>query len=205
MKPKQNQDQRYLNALKDGNRKVIEEIYADLSPIVCKHVIANNGTFADANDIFQDTIMTLILLLAKDKLNLSGPFKNYFLAICRNKWLNRLKKREIAKNKSPTEDWVIEWHLSEDIDGEELEWKLRQETKYELYREKFDQLPPYCREILRLSMKLNQEHKKAYSLMEVAEILGKSYPYIRKAKTNCLKTLKKAIREDIRFQDLINQ
>mgnify|MGYP000019877281 CR=1 FL=1 len=202
MTSKQIQNHRYLNALREGDRVVIEEIYRELSTPVSNFILANKGSREDAKDVFQETIMALILKLANEDLDLSGDFNAYFLAICRYKWLDRLKNRKHLETKKSMEDWVTKLEVSLDLDEMELQSLLRQEMEYQLYTEKLNELPNHCKEILSLSLKLNEENKKSHSLKEVAQILGKTYPYIRKAKSNCLKKLKANIKADARFHDL---
>ena len=61
---------------------------------LCKSFIINNGgTFEDAQDIFQDSIIALLEgnTLKKYETNIQAKVSTLLITIVRNKWLNRLR------------------------------------------------------------------------------------------------------------------
>jgi RNA polymerase sigma factor (sigma-70 family) len=68
-------------------------IYQEYSDTISSFILANSGTAQDAEDIFQETVVTFIDLIKKDKFRGEASIKTFLVAIARNTWLNELKKR----------------------------------------------------------------------------------------------------------------
>jgi len=68
-------------------------IYQEYSDTISSFILANSGTAQDAEDIFQETVVTFIDLIKKEKFRGEASIKTFLVAIARNTWLNELKKR----------------------------------------------------------------------------------------------------------------
>jgi len=79
-------DQELFSGLKKGDEKCIRLIYSSLFPSVKRWVMDNSGNEADAYDIFQETLETILLKI--DSLN--SNMKGLTLRISKNKWLDKL-------------------------------------------------------------------------------------------------------------------
>lgn len=66
-------------------------LYTFYYPGIQKFVKQNNGTSADAEDVFQETIMVLLEKVPKQDFVLTSSIKTYINAIARNIWLKRLR------------------------------------------------------------------------------------------------------------------
>jgi RNA polymerase sigma factor (sigma-70 family) len=57
------------------------------------YTLQNSGTDEDAQDIFQDTLVSFIDVVKKEKFRGESSIKTFLYTINRNLWLNELKKR----------------------------------------------------------------------------------------------------------------
>jgi len=77
--------------------EAIRHLYRTQYGIVKNHINQNNGSDEDAQDIFQETILSFIDMVKKDKFRGESSIGTILFAIARNTWLNELKKRGRAK------------------------------------------------------------------------------------------------------------
>lgn len=77
----------------DQLNNAIYFIYQQYAESVQSFILANSGSQPDAEDIFQETVVTFIDLVKKDKFRGEASVKTFLTAIARNLWLNELKKR----------------------------------------------------------------------------------------------------------------
>src|SRR6476659_1570604 len=87
-------DQRYIDALLSNNTSLHEELYKKFSAKIKWMVLQNSGTGADAGDIFQDALMSIYSRAKGGNFILTCPFDAFIYAVCRNKWLKELNKRQ---------------------------------------------------------------------------------------------------------------
>jgi hypothetical protein len=66
-------DQRYIDALRDGDHQVIKEIYARYAREAEQWVRANHGTTDDARDVFQEAVMVVYEKAVAGQLVMTGP------------------------------------------------------------------------------------------------------------------------------------
>lgn len=80
-----------IEDLKGENNSAFGQLYKAHFGMVNRFVIHNNGRTADAEDIFQDTMMVLLEKLRQDDFQLTASIKTYIMAISKNLWLKRLR------------------------------------------------------------------------------------------------------------------
>lgn len=85
-------DAETLQGLKNQERAAYRLLYQYYYPVVEKFVLRNNGTKADAGDVFQDTMVVLWRQVSRDDFVLTASLKTYIYAISQNLWLKRLQK-----------------------------------------------------------------------------------------------------------------
>lgn len=200
MKEQQQQvheDQRYIEGLINNDSALIEEIYRRNAGRIKALVVRNSGDAEDAQDLFQEVLLALFHQ-ARNGLILSCPFDVFFYIACRNRWINELKKR--GRRRVTIND-VEGFHLKSEAlpTWEDL---YDREKKDQLFYQKFQELGPSCRELLGLSWTKNPESGKYNSLLEIAEMLNRSYGYVRKKIGECRNRLMKLIRESGTYKDL---
>jgi len=184
------EDQKYIEGLLENNSFIIQAIYDTFVPKVVNYIKQNSGDTDQAQDIIQETIVTIYNQAKNKSLKLTCPFDAYFFLLCKRKWLNELKKNN---NKEVT---INEDVLSKGDDAHEL--ALQTELfgeKQALFNEMFGKLGSACRDLIKATFKIK-------SMEEVATSLGVTYAYARKKKSLCIGQLTKLVQESPKFNQL---
>lgn len=89
-------DELLLESIRSGTRldEALKTIYRDYFKILAPFVTNNNGSFEDAEDVFQETIISFITIVRNGKFRGQSSVKTFLYSINRNTWLNRLKKKK---------------------------------------------------------------------------------------------------------------
>ena len=105
---------------KDTLNEAIRYMYQHYADTISSLIINNSGNHQDAQDIFQETVVTFIETVKKDKFRGESSIKTFVVAIARNTWLNELKRRErsdireeIYGKSSPAEEPDVSHLISE--------------------------------------------------------------------------------------------
>lgn len=171
-------DQRYIEGLRQNDTRVVEEIYERFAPGIKRHILKNQGTEADAADIFQESLIDIYNQARYKGLVLTCPFEPFLLLVCKRKWLNEIKKRGhiwVTKSTDDLSDYGEDvFATAEKLTGEE--------NKARLFLTQFERLGEKCKEILKLSLSGERQEK-------IASVLGVTYGYLRKKKSECMATL----------------
>src|SRR4051794_20155886 len=96
---KTHSDQKYIDALLNNDTFLLEELYQKFSGKIKSMVLQNNGTEADAADIFQDTLLSLYHKAKYQNFVLTCPLGGFLYLVCKNRWINELSKRKYYKTK----------------------------------------------------------------------------------------------------------
>ncbi|MDQ4141265.1 MAG: sigma-70 family RNA polymerase sigma factor [Bacteroidota bacterium] len=86
-------DEVLIQGLQKGSRQALEFIYSAHWPMIANFVRLNNGSEEEAEDLYQEGIIALYEQVRKGDFNMGSSLKTYLYAICRNKWLSKLKKQ----------------------------------------------------------------------------------------------------------------
>jgi RNA polymerase sigma factor (sigma-70 family) len=112
------------NQVIDGLRKresaAYNLLYTFYYPTIESFVKRNNGTSADAKDIFQETIIVLLEKVPKKDFILTSSIKTYIFAVASNIWLKRLRDAKKVTQLGP--DFEME-------DMTLAEWEQHEETR----------------------------------------------------------------------------
>ena len=183
-------DQKYVEALLQNNSKLLGELYQKFAPKIIRYISQNSGDADAAQDIIQETLVTIYHQAKEKGLVLRVPFDAYFFLLCKRRWLNQLKKN------SKTEVTNIEESLSISDDAHEqvAETELY-ESRAALFQSKLTELSKACRDLLEKAFVIK-------SMQKVAEALGVSYGYARKKKSECIGKLTQLVKESSSYQHL---
>jgi RNA polymerase sigma factor (sigma-70 family) len=187
---KPHSDQKYIEALQKNDSRVLSELYSKFTPKIVAYIKKNSGNADDAQDIIQETLVTIFHQANEKKITLTCPFDAYFFLLCKRKWLNELKKRGSKKVTIVEEITSIT-----EVQEQQVEETQVFEQKHQLFELKFKELGQKCQEILKTALKIK-------SMEKVAEILGVSYGYARKKKSQCMGQLTKLVKSSKEFQQL---
>lgn len=181
-------DQQLLEGIIEADPLRIKQIYDLALPSVIHWIKENNGTEADARDVYQEALIALFRKLEDGEFTLTCTLKSFLRIMCRNLWLAKVRNQK-KFTATPLED-IEEVNLD---DG--LSKRLEQSEKEQLYFKHFDQLDENCRKIL-------QWFFDKVSLKEIAFKLNTSEGYIKKRKYLCKEKLMKRIQDDPVFEEL---
>lgn len=190
MDKKPHQDHKYITALLQNDSRLLSELYRKFSGKIVSYVLKNSGTPDDAQDIIQETLITIYHQAKEKNFVLTCPFDAYFFLLCKRKWLNVLNKKGIKQV-------TILEEITSITDEQEVlanETELH-EKRTNLFQDKLIELGGKCKELLDLAFKVKKMQK-------VAELLGVTYGYARKKKSECMGKLTKMIKNSSNYDSL---
>ena len=89
-------DQQIIAQIKDGhvqnNELALRYVYRRHYKMIEAFVLKNNGTKDDAQDVFQDIVISLYNNVKEDKYSHLSQLTTYLFAIGKNIWYNKLRK-----------------------------------------------------------------------------------------------------------------
>ena len=89
-----------IDAIKKGDNSIaIKKLFHQVYPIFANYVKRNNGTEADAQDIFQDSLLALIKTIRNDKFIEGNKVESFLLHVSKNLWINHITKKDNALNR----------------------------------------------------------------------------------------------------------
>jgi RNA polymerase sigma factor (sigma-70 family) len=185
-------DNRYITALRNNEKAVIEEIYKKYAEKIKALIIKNSGTENDAADILQESLIYIYNRSLNSDFTLTCPFEAYLVMVCKNRWINELEKR---KNKRVT--FVDDYGFKENTAQEEgvLQMKVKEE-KFALIHEALQKIGQGCAELLQLSW-------QGLGMEEVGQKLQMTYAYVRKKKSECMGKLIELVKNEPNYKSLI--
>jgi len=190
IKAQNRQDEQLLNGLLNADNQSITNVYDLALPSIIQWVKDNNGTEADARDVFQEALIALFQKLENGDFELTCTLKSFIRIMCRNLWLSRLRNKGKFKGSSLGDIEPVELDAS-------MQEQIERSEKEQLFFKHFDALGENCQKIL-------QWFFDKVPLKKIAENLNTSENYIKKRKFICKEKLVKAIQNDAIFNELKN-
>ena len=95
-KLKKEENERLINGILSGDQKVFNRFYEHEFPKVVRFILENSGNLESAKDIFQDTLVVFIEKVYRKDLDLTCSIGTYLYSICRNLWLDQLRKDKLS-------------------------------------------------------------------------------------------------------------
>jgi len=187
-------DSEIIEGLRQGNDDVLNFLYENYYGAVRSLVLKSYGNEEQARDIFQEVIIVIYNKLQDSNFKITSSFFTFFYAVIKNTWLNFRKLNKINPLGN-ARDYNDEMGVAVDFD--EVELLTTRALRSNLFYTYFKQLTEGCQRILQFFM-------ADYSAEEIATELDlKSGSYVRKRKSDCLKTLIEKIRKDTVFKELL--
>jgi len=180
------ESEKYLQALIEGNNKVILEIYNKFHPKIKKFIFRNNGKQEDAQDVFHDALMYLIMKHKASPLKIAS-FEAYLFTICKNIWRSSLKNKK---------EWVMKDGVLPLVNKEDNLATFTLEQKHlEFYQEKFQLLSDNCKEVL-------SNYFNGMSYEEIMKDLSyNSINVVRQRVYKCRAKIVQLIKADFRYKN----
>jgi RNA polymerase sigma factor (sigma-70 family) len=187
----QHPDQQYIAALLDNDTEKLKGVYEKCVSKIRTMVLKNNGSEADAADIFQDALVSIFQKAKSGNFILTCPLEAYLYLICKNRWINELNRRGAS---GVTFTDTEGFKHGEDVFQSAEELRNKSE-RHNLLLEKLKQLGDGCKRLLELSW-------GGLGMEEVAAELNNSYGYVRKKKSECMAKLINLVKASPAFAQL---
>lgn len=186
-------DQKYIEALVQENPVIITEIYRLWGAECKRFVLNNNGNAQDADDLFQESLLTIIKQAKAKKIELKVPFGGYLYFIYRNKWIDTLRKQKNYLLRIQEIERYTDKYTSKEI-ANETEFNNK---KMQLFYDCFEQLGDFCKSIIggRLNKMTSKQLKDFLKLPTVNAVNFRMH--------KCRKQFKKLIEQHPDFEELV--
>ncbi len=162
----------------------IKAIYRNHFESLCWYIMNNSGSRQDAEDVFQEVVLSFIDLVQKDKFRGESTVKTFLFSLNRHTWLNELKRRGRALAREE------KYERGQDkMEMDASHYIADREGKAEVTR-LVGELGETCRKILLLF------YYESLSMREILETLHyENEQVVRNKKYKCLKQLEQMITE----------
>lgn len=186
MKRKRYLDAELLEGIYNRDSRVVKHIMDLVWQPVKEYVLANSGDKQEAMNLIQEGILSIYS--RQEKPQLSCSFTTYFYSICKNMWLNELRR------KKKVSEVVMEFDSM--IQENEIAEKQLYEKRRQLYLRYFSQVGKVCQDVLRLM-------SKGFSNEDITvELAFSSVQYTKNRKSTCNKRLIELIKNDPEYKEL---
>jgi RNA polymerase sigma factor (sigma-70 family) len=187
-------DTEIVSNLKTGQsmEEAIKCLYRDHFNTLSWYVMNNNGSRQDAEDIFQEIMVTFIDMVQKNKFRGESTIKTFLYSLNRHSWLNELKRRGRAMVR---EEKFEKGRVHQEPDTADL--IADREDKLEIAR-LVNSLGESCRRIL---------HLFYYQNLSMREITGQMHyeneQVVRNKKYKCLKQLEQILNKNPQLMETL--
>ena len=158
--------------------QAIIQLYQEHGAIARSFIMGKGGTEQDADDIFQETIVSFIDTVQKRKFRQESGIRTFLISISKNLWYNEIRRRQRAGNREKlyVADFEPEDTLIDDLIGNR---ELKSMLKHML-----NELGESCKKILELFYYDNLSMKEIVSHMHY-----ENEQVVRNKKYKCLQQL----------------
>jgi RNA polymerase sigma factor (sigma-70 family) len=84
---------------KEMLESAISQLYKDHAEITRSFIMGKGGTEQDADDIFQETVVSFIDAVQKSKFRQESGIRTFLISISKNLWFNEIRRRQRADNR----------------------------------------------------------------------------------------------------------
>jgi RNA polymerase sigma factor (sigma-70 family) len=189
-------DSELLANIRSGQRMddTIKAIYRDHFNSLSWYVLNNSGSRQDAEDIFQEVLISFIDLVQKDKFRGESSVRTFLFSLNRHSWLNELKRR----GRSQVREEKFE-RAQDRVDADISVQMIDREDKAEVAR-LVEELGETCKNILLLF------YYQGLSMKEILQTTSyENEQVLRNKKYKCLKQLEKMINEKPALKETLKQ
>lgn len=139
-------DFKIIESIRAGsNDKALSYLYDKPLRKIRKHILRNNGSTEDANDIFQDAVLILFYQIKKDKYNTEHNLDSFLYAVAKNLWIDKIRREKKMFNKN----------LSKEQEYSDLDDQLKNlisKEKTHAFKIVFQKLDDKCQQILQYAI-----------------------------------------------------
>lgn len=172
-------DSQLIEGLLQQEDAVINYLYEDVGPKVKQYIINAGGNSDEADDIFQEGIISCFINIKSGKYQKStnAKFTTYLTQVCKYKWYDVLKSANKSRKTSEMPDLPDDSGILKAIEDDE---------KYKLLHILIDKLGEQCKEIL------NRFYWNKESIDEISIALKMVPASVKNGKYRCMQKLKES-------------
>jgi RNA polymerase sigma factor (sigma-70 family) len=170
---------------KDLLDQAILQLYEEQAGITRSFIMGKGGTEQDADDIFQETVVSFIDVVQKGKFRQESGIRTFLISISKHLWYNELRKRQRAGNREK----IFETERDQEEDGVSHIIQDR-ELKQQLNK-LLAELGDSCKKILELFYYENLSMKEI-----VSHLHYENEQVVRNKKYKCLQQLTEKIKQN---------
>jgi RNA polymerase sigma factor (sigma-70 family) len=193
-------DSELVKAIKE--REMLEpailQLYEEHAEITRSFIMGKGGTEQDADDIFQETVVSFIDSVQKSKFRQESGIRTFLISISKNLWYNEIRRRQRAGNRERLFEEVRD---QEDSDVIEI---IRDRELKKQLNQLLHELGDSCRKILELFYYENLSMKEI-----VSHLHYENEQVVRNKKYKCLQQLTDKMKLNTfaarQINDLINK
>ena len=163
----------------------IKYLYRAHFEYVGRFVVNNSGDWEDAEDIFQEVIISFLHLVKAGKFRGEASIKTFLYSLNRNLWLNELKRRGRAEARE------TKFEATKDLDEQGILTQIENREANEGLMKVIDELGETCKKILLLFYYENRSMKEM-----MTELHYENEQVIRNKKYKCLKKLEQMLADN---------
>ena len=189
-------DTELLEALneKDLLEQAILQLYQDHLEATKAFIMTKGGTKQDADDIFQETIVSFIDCVQKNKFRQESGIRTFLISISKNLWYNEIRKRDRAGRRE----------IIFEMDRDQPEAAVIETIQYREMKKELNQLlqdlGDSCRKILELFYYEN------LSMKEIVDHLHyENEQVVRNKKYKCLSQLTEKMKNNPLIKEKITE
>ncbi len=180
-------DQALLTALR-GNRemdKAVRFLYRQYFDVLSIYTMQNSGSEQDAEDVFQEVVVSFIELVNQNKFRGESSIKTFLYSLNRHIWLNELKKRNRMQARNLKFE-KAKGQAEADVSAHIVDREARGQVMKVI-----DQLGDACKQVLMAF------YYQELSVKEMLEFLPyENEQVVRNKKYKCLKKLEEMLHAD---------
>ncbi len=179
---------------KDLLEQAILQLYQDHLEAAKAFIMSKGGTKQDADDIFQETIVSFIDCVQKKKFRQESGIRTFLISISKNLWYNEIRKRERAGRRE----------IIFEMDRDQPETAVIETIQYREMKKELNQLlqdlGESCRKILELFYYEN------LSMKEIVDHLHyENEQVVRNKKYKCLNQLTEKMKNNPSIKEKISE
>lgn len=175
-------NQEILLALQQENiEKPVATLYRTYHATVQAMVLSQGGSEADADDVFQDAMLSFVNTVKAGKFRGDSSIKTFFVSIARHIWFNEIRSRQRRENRHLQ---VVQ--LSDQVTPETPANVIN--TSSHSLQNVFDQIGDICRKIL-----IGFYYKQLNMRQLLQQFDFENEQVLRNKKSKCLKKVKEII------------
>lgn len=170
-------DDQIVKGLLQQEVAVINYLYDEIGPKVKQYIMSVGGNAEEANDIFQEGIISAFVNIKSGKYQVSenAKFTTYLIQMCKYKWYDTLKSAHKSKRGAEMIDVPDDANIVEAMEVSE---------KYSILHSLIDSLGDQCKEILQ------RFYWQKKSIEEISKALKMVPASVKNGKYRCMQKLK---------------